>query len=86
MLEKQRMQVLLLRIKKIQHDQDDMHGMANMMRCNLSILIGVGTPDKQIRVGVAFSIVKFKGGLAWYNMARVRYFKVKRSGETIVGV
>jgi hypothetical protein len=39
----------------------DMHGMANMMQCNLSILIGVETPDKQIRVGVAFSTDKVKG-------------------------
>jgi hypothetical protein len=38
------MQVLLLRIKKIQHDQDDMHDMANMMLCNLSILSGIEIP------------------------------------------
>ena len=50
MLDKQRMQVLLLRIKKIQHDQDDMHDMADMVQYNLSILIGVGTPDNQIRL------------------------------------
>jgi hypothetical protein len=48
------MQVLLLRIKNIQHDQDDMHDMATMVQCNLSILIGVGTPDKQIRLELHF--------------------------------
>ena len=39
---------------KNRHAQDDMHDMAAMVQCNLSILIGVGTPNKQIKVGVAF--------------------------------
>jgi hypothetical protein len=60
LLDKQRVQVLLLRIKKIQHEQDDMHDMAAMVQCSLSKLIGVGTPDKQIRVEVAFSTDKVK--------------------------
>jgi hypothetical protein len=48
------MQILQLR-KKNHHDQDDMHDMANMMRrCNLFKLIGVGTPDKQIRLELHF--------------------------------
>jgi hypothetical protein len=34
--------------------------MANMMRCNLSILIGVGTPDKQIRLELHFLPTKLK--------------------------
>jgi hypothetical protein len=63
-----------------------MHGMAIMMRCNLSNLSRVGTPDKQIRVGVAFSTGKVKWLLAWHSMARVRYFNIKRSGENQVGV
>ncbi len=44
-----------------QHARDDMHDMATMMQCNLSKLIGVGTPDKQIRVGVAFLPTKLSG-------------------------
>ena len=53
----QRMQFLQLRIKN-RHDRDGMHDMATMMPCNLSKLIGVGTPDKQIRVEVAFLLTK----------------------------
>jgi hypothetical protein len=45
--------ILLLRIKN-QHDEDDMHDMADMVQCNLFILIGVGTPDKQIRLELHF--------------------------------
>jgi hypothetical protein len=44
---------LLLRMKN-QHDEDDMHDMADMVQCNLFILIGVGTPDKQIRLELHF--------------------------------
>ncbi len=46
--------ILLLRIKN-RHDEDaGMHDMATMVQCNLSILIGVGTPDKQIRLELHF--------------------------------
>jgi hypothetical protein len=31
-----------------------MHDMATMVQCNLSILIGVGTPDKQLRLKLHF--------------------------------
>jgi hypothetical protein len=55
------------------------HGKDDAMQ--LSNLSGVGTPDKQFRVGVAFATAKIKWLLAWHNMARVRYFKIKRSGE-----
>jgi hypothetical protein len=55
------------------------HGRYDAM--HLSNLSGVGTPDKQIRVGVAFYTDKFKCGLAWHNMAGVSYFNIKRSGE-----
>ena len=51
------MQVLLLR-QKNRHDEDDMHDKAVIVQCNLSILIRVGTPDKQIKVGVAFLTTK----------------------------
>ena len=54
MLEHTTYAILLLRIKKIQHDQDDMHDMADRVQCILSILSGIGTPDKQIRFGVTF--------------------------------
>ena len=53
----QRMQVLLLRIKKIQHDQDDMHDMAKMMRCNYPIKRD-RNPGQSIRVEVAFLMTK----------------------------
>jgi hypothetical protein len=62
-----------------------MHDMADMMRCNLSNLIGVGTPDKQIRVGVAFSTGNFKCCLAWHNMAGVNYFILNAAGKSLVG-
>jgi hypothetical protein len=38
---------LLLR-KKNRNDQDDMHDMATIMRCNLSNLSGVEIPDKHL--------------------------------------
>jgi hypothetical protein len=51
------------------------HGKDDAMQ--LSNLSGVGTSDKQFRVGVAFATAKIKWLLAWHNMARVRYFKIK---------
>jgi hypothetical protein len=46
-----------------------MHGMANMVQCNLSNLSGVGTPDKQIRLELHF-YRQINGGLAWQEHGR----------------
>jgi hypothetical protein len=77
----QRMQVLQLRIKKIQHDQDGMHDMAIMMRCNLSSLSGIGTRTNKLLGSSCISTGKVKWLLAWQDMAGVSYFNIKRSGE-----
>jgi hypothetical protein len=45
-------------LKKNRHDQDDMHDIADMVQCNLSILIEVGTPDKKIRLELHFLPIK----------------------------
>jgi hypothetical protein len=63
-----------------------MHGMANIMRCNLSISIGVRTLDNQIKVGVANLPGKVKCSLAWQHMAWVSYINFKRSGENLIGI
>ena len=63
----QRMQFLQLQIKKIQHDPDDMHDMAAMVQCNLSNLIGVGTPDKQLLGSSYFTTPHIKCCLTWHK-------------------
>jgi hypothetical protein len=47
-----------------------MHGMANRMRCNLSILTETGIPDKQIRLKLfiypaKLNVVKHGKDMAW---------------------